>query len=106
MNIRMFLPSIIIFLTVLITYSFCNGTKIMDKYIKEKNSFSVAIEALRNGKTIYRAGQELKYLRREIIIDGTSSFQYGWRIDGREFHEDSHISLKDMLENDWIIQGN
>ena len=76
----------------------------MDKFIREKNSFSLAIEALKNGKTIHRSGNCVKYLRREIIINGESSFQYGWRIDDREFHEDSHISMKDMLENDWIIE--
>jgi hypothetical protein len=102
--LKIFIGPIAIISMVFITYAFCNGDKLMDKYIREQNNFSIALEALKTGKTIHRAGSCVKYLRREIIINGESYFQYGWRIDNREFHEDSSILMKDMIENDWIIE--
>jgi hypothetical protein len=104
MSVKPFIPSIIIILTFFLTYAFCNGDKLMDKFIREKNNFSNALEGLKKGQTIHRAGSFVKYLRREIIIDGKSSFEYGYQIDDRDFHPGTHISIEDMLQDDWIIE--
>ena len=77
--------------------------KLMDTFIREKNSFVVAIEALKNGKVIWRSGSCQKYLRREVKYPDRTDIQYGNYIGDTKFRDDIYFKLEDVLADDWII---
>ena len=99
------LPFIAI-LMVSITICAIEREKIMDKLVRDKNSFSIAVEALRQGKTIHRSCDMTYYCSREISYEGKKSVEYGYRISDRDFHKGTLFDVNDILANDWIIEEN
>lgn len=104
--LKVFGPSIVIVLTVAVCHAYFNREKLKDRFMREKNSFAIAIEALRAGKTIHRSGEAVYYCSREVSYQGKMSTEYGYRISDREFRHDAHFDMNDVLANDWIIKEN
>jgi hypothetical protein len=77
----------------------------MDKYIAEKNNFSIALEALKEGRTIHRAGGIRKYSTRTLIYREKTIIEYGttWN-DGEDFMQGINFSIEDVLADNWIIE--
>lgn len=80
-----------------------NWKKIMNLH-KQKYSFSEAIEAFRNGSTIYRPEKYTKYLTRVTILRGVETSELGSCWDKNDFKEGCSFNLEDVLANDWIIE--
>jgi hypothetical protein len=77
----------------------------MDKVFKDKFDFSEALKALKNGNTIHRNSEyPTKYTSREIIEDGVSRREYGFRRGDGTFTSRIYLDDKDILAEDWIIE--
>lgn len=101
----MLLPSFIFVLAIATMFGFMEKDKIMDKFVREKFTFTEAIEGLKKGNIIHRSGSKRTYVKREITCKGKSIVEYGFGYMGDDsFLEGISFRFEDVLADDWIIE--
>lgn len=99
------LPSFIFVFAMATMFGIMERDKLMDKFIREKYTFTEAIEGLKNGNMIHRSGSKRLYIKREIICNGKSLTEYGNGYIGDDsFAEGINFRFEDVLADDWIIE--